>query len=57
MLPPRPIKDEVKLTFEDIEQSEELKNLPEEKKLELISFVYDLSLALYHHYSRGNDKR
>jgi hypothetical protein len=56
MLAPTPIKDEVHLTFEDIEQIEEYKNLQEEEKSEVIATVYELSLAIYNLHFQINKR-
>ena len=44
-----------KLTIEDIDMQECFRHLSEEEKLALISFVYEISLALYNSY-RSTDE-
>lgn len=46
-----------KLTIEEINKHEEFKNYPHDKKIELIDFVYEMSLALYHSYNNANEKQ
>lgn len=46
-----------KLTIEDIDKHEAFKDYPHDKKLRLIDFVYELSLALYHSYYNANEKQ
>ncbi len=45
-----------KLTIEEIDSQESFKNLSQEKKLELILFLFQLSLVLYHSHSQNNDE-
>lgn len=46
---------DVRLTIDDVTNIDVFKNLSEQQKLELISLVYDLSVALYHSYSRQHE--
>ncbi len=41
-----------KLTIEEIDAQESFRNLSYEQKLELISLIYDIGLALYNAYYR-----
>jgi hypothetical protein len=43
------------LTEEEINTQECYRNLSPEQKAELIALVYELSLALYHLYSKGHE--
>ena len=47
---------DVRLTIEEIETQECLKNLSPEQKLKLINFIYELSLVLYHSQRRNNEQ-
>lgn len=55
MIPEKAIQD-LRLTIEEIETQECFKNLSPEEKLNLINFIYELSLALYHS-QRSNDEQ
>jgi hypothetical protein len=44
-----------RLTIDDIDTQDSFRNLSVEEKLELILFIYHLSLVLYHSYSEGDE--
>ena len=46
------MKKDVRLTVEEINQHEDFRDWPDDRKRALISFVYDLSIILY--YTCGN---
>lgn len=47
--------ENLKLTMEEIDTQDSFRNLSTEEKLELILFIYQLSLVLYHSYSKGDE--
>lgn len=44
-----------KLTIEEIDTQDSFRNLSTEQKLDLILFLYQLSLVLYHTQTESND--
>jgi hypothetical protein len=44
------------LTIEDIDKHECFKDWPQEKKENLIKFVFELSLVLYHSYHKSHEE-
>jgi len=45
--------ENIRLTIEDIDTQECFRNLSTEQKLDLISLIYDLSIALYNSYCQN----
>lgn len=50
-----PFKKDLRLTIQDIDQHECLRDLSPEQKAELIALVYEISLALYKIYGEANE--
>lgn len=48
--------DDPMLTVEELNKFEAFSNLPEDKKRELISFVYCFALALYQSHTNQDEK-
>lgn len=44
-----------KLTIEEINTQDSFRNLSQEQKLDLISFLYQLSLVLYNTYTESDE--
>lgn len=44
-----------KLTIEEINTQDSFRNLSQEQKLDLILFIYQLSLVLYHTQTESNE--
>jgi hypothetical protein len=44
-----------RITIEEIDSVEDFKNLSTDEKLELISLIYEISLALYNSYKNSDE--
>jgi len=50
-------KEDLQLSIEDIDKFEYCRNMSMEQKLAFISFIYEISVALYNSYRPGNEAR